>query len=367
MESGKKILPVVYPPVTTFTAYAAELAILFNYEKTYDWLYSHYLQVYVLDIINRYENDNGVPFIACFFGDFDNRRLAHTINDFVFLRREVCPYLDIFEVPNDLIDTSGETAVEFFKRSIDHDLYLYSYLDVSHIKQYGIDTQYGHEVFIYGYDDEKKVFHFADFPIDDSSRYSFSTCSYEEIERAYLGIEHHMFPLAKSVGLIRYTDLSPYTFNPEYVRDTVREYIYPDKERAERFNSYTVSYYENVDWKTKTYIGSDVYEYLSNVMEFDLSRGKDFIDHRLFHAMYDHKNIMLKRLAYFLQKGYLSGDKTELAEEYKSVRDQMMAVRNQVIKFNMQKNRKSIDKIKRMLGETKDRELLLLKRIFDIE
>ena len=55
---ASKILPVKKPIISTFPAYAASLAIfLQNYEKSYNWMFSQYIQIYAIDILNRKKTD----------------------------------------------------------------------------------------------------------------------------------------------------------------------------------------------------------------------------------------------------------------------------------------------------------------------
>ncbi len=46
-ELTKKVLPVTYPMITTYTQHAHLLSILSNYECTYPWIFSNYIQLYI--------------------------------------------------------------------------------------------------------------------------------------------------------------------------------------------------------------------------------------------------------------------------------------------------------------------------------
>jgi hypothetical protein len=57
--------------------------------------------------------------------------------------------------------------INYIKRNIDLGLYTFGFAKVDEVKNYGdswLPQVAYHQMFIFGYDDEQKVFHFADFP-----------------------------------------------------------------------------------------------------------------------------------------------------------------------------------------------------------
>ena len=57
-----------------------------------------------------------------------------------------------------------------------------------------VDYKFPHELFIYGYDMDKEVFHVGDFTFKD--HYSYNTVSFEDVRRGYDDItasDDHMF------------------------------------------------------------------------------------------------------------------------------------------------------------------------------
>jgi ribosomal protein L19E len=83
--------------------------------------------------------------------------------------------------------------------------------------------------------------------------------------------------------------------------------------------------------------------------------------------MYDHKQMMVTRIQYFMKKGYLSNDKTELLRRYeKEVRDKMQVVRNVVIKYNVARKGNVFETVSAMLPVIREAEVELLKQIFDV-
>jgi hypothetical protein len=365
---NKKILPVTYPPITTYTGYADAIAILCSHTESLDWVYSHYIQIQVNDIINRVNNPDDLmlfaPFTASFFNDFDTRKTINAVCDNIFLGTERCPFFNVFEIPNTYVKAIDEKFCDFIKRTIDDGMYIYGYFDQSKISNYGSDFEIGHQILIFGYDYNNQRIHFADFLY--GGKFTFEQCKFTEMEQAFCNIDNIFLPIVKSVALIQFIDYGAYTFDYSYVQDSVREYIYPDIKTEERQNNYTMSIFKPVNWITKTYMGTNVYDYFPIFIERENELKKDNIDHRLFHAMCDHKEMMIKRLCHFLETGYINNDKIPQIELYTKVRDNVLIVRNIILKYNLINVIGKIEKIKTLLAETKELEIKLLKEIFDV-
>jgi len=284
------------------------------------------------------------------------------------IQKRDCPYFNLYDLPSKLIVALGKTFLSIIKESIELGMYIFAYIDSTKIEQYlKLDVTLNiHEIFIYGYDDEKEIVHFADFPINDAFKYTHSTCTYKEIEDAFTGILDFTYPLNKSIGLIKYTNESPFVFDFKYVQDSIRWYIEPDRNIAEDFNRYAMSTFSFIGWETKTYLGVDVYDFFVRQITLDANAGRSIFSLELFHGLYDHKEMMIRRIAYFIKNGYMSNEKLSLLTDYKEIRDKALIVRNLVIKYNINSDKKLISRISMLLTEMKVREIQLLKGVFSL-
>jgi hypothetical protein len=365
------ILPVASPTITTLTGYADALAILQSREEALDWVYSNYLQFYItkaeiVDINAEYYPTAG--YAPCFFGDFDNRRLANAVADGIFLNREACPHLNVFEMPNDLLLSYNKSFVTHIKKCIERSMYVYGHADVSKISVYKISEEGAdHPVLIYGYDDDKQIFHFADFIENDT--FTFATATYGEIEDAFQGAMRLYLPLVKSIAAVEFVSDASFTFQFSHIRDTVSEYLTPDPKQRQRYTDYSASYFAPLKWKMTSKIGVDAYDFLSDFYRLYLSlreRGVETIDIRPFHAFYDHKNMMCARLAHFVKRGYISEGKREYIDGYEKVREWLLTVRNLVLKYNLNRAESELSGVDALLGEARTLEIELLKNIFEV-
>ncbi|MCL2125479.1 MAG: hypothetical protein FWH33_05760 [Oscillospiraceae bacterium] len=289
----KKILPLATSPITTFPPYATTLSILFNHEDAYDWIYSQYIQIYVIDKPGRDLTDEN-PFAGCFFSDFDTRRLAWVNADDTFHRGDMSPYLYMFDTPYEYI-APYDTFVSYIKHNIDLSMYVYGLANVGKIAAYKRGGDANHQVLIFGYDDSVEEFYFADFLKD--GRYMQSKCKFAEVEAAYRSIVDLPYaPWFKSMTAIKYKDGTSYNFDYQYVKDSVKDYLYPDSDRVIRFNEYIKSSFTIgacKRWNVKVYAGTDVYQYLSEFIDAELRLGRSHIDRRLYHDSPDYTAIKL--------------------------------------------------------------------------
>jgi hypothetical protein len=361
------------PAITSFPAYADALAILTSHEESFDWLYSNYIKIQVNDIVNRTNDPNDAmsfaPFTSSFFCDFDTRRQANVIGDNFFLGGERCPFLSIFEIPTQFIDKIASNFCDFVRMAVDNDYYIFGYFDVSQIEVYrqnNIHDLFGHQFMIHGYDNDEKCIFFADFL--DKGKFRLAKCSYSQIDAAYTNMSELVIPLIKSIVAIKYNEQGFYTFDILHIKEQIASYITPNLHIAKLQNDYTLTMFTPVGWETETYMGVDIYDYLVNFIYKALDLQKTSIDLHHFHAMFDHKNMMLRRVDYFVQKGYLPRDVIVLNRRYKSdVRDKVLMARNLVIKYNLKPDLRIIKVISALLSEAREQEILLLKKIYNIE
>jgi hypothetical protein len=361
-----KILPISNPTITTATGYADALAILQSYDLSLDWVYSHYVQLFVLQNMPADTTKDFWPLLGhteSFFVDFDIRRIGNTLNDGIFSDREKCPFLNTFEIPSEMIEYYAHSYVKFMKKCIDIDLYIYAIVDVSNISLYKNGTT--HPILIYGYDDKQKVFYFGDFLGDRA--YHFDKCAYSDIECAFSNVKDAKKQIVKSVNAIRFVRNGSFTLDISYIRDMVKQYLSPDSEQQKKFSDYATSYYTVLNWKARAYLGVNFYSFLVEFMQIQTAMGMYPFDIIPFHALYDHKKMMYERILFLQKKGYLNTKNEELSTAYfDKVLHQSLIVRNLVLKFNTKRNMAIINTIKNFLISIRDAEIPILQDIFDI-
>lgn len=97
---------------------------------------------------------------------------------------DVCPYFTKKIITYNDILTNYLSFTDFCKESIERGYYLYVVLNQKYIKNYHVDVDEDHNMFIYGYDEERRIMNVADFFFNGI--YSLEEIDYVSIEKAFL-------------------------------------------------------------------------------------------------------------------------------------------------------------------------------------
>lgn len=164
-----KILEVAQPIITSYTQHAHLLTILCTCSKTYEWIYSNYIQVYI-----------------------DKELLEKGWGDFYFPMpyevkpAELCKWVRVYKFFDKDIYQDYEDITLFVKKNIDMGRYVNMSINYKYITNDAFvrfPENHAHDALIYGYNDEKELFYLADFSMDNS-KYIFFTVSYYEFRKA---------------------------------------------------------------------------------------------------------------------------------------------------------------------------------------
>ncbi|EEC58712.1 hypothetical protein BACPEC_00231 [[Bacteroides] pectinophilus ATCC 43243] len=88
------------------------------------------------------------------------------------------------------------------------------------------------------------------------------------------------------------------------------------------------------------------------------------LDYRMFHALYEHKSIMVKRVEELMNQGLISSDEVLVseAEEMEKISD---ICRMMVLKYNILPRDDMLEELERNLLELKDKEIIFLTKLRD--
>lgn len=327
---GKKVLPIKYPTITSWQWQAGTFAILEANNKGFDWLYSNYIQL----VSNNFSNTFNVDFIPR-----DNSFLA-------------CPLLNVQKIHRKLIREFNNSTLNFLKTCIDQNNYIYTLLDIGCILK---DRKFSHDVLIYGYDDLEEVMYVADFIF--KGKYSFEKVPYLAIINAYDNItdENDWLFGTGGVMLISVNNVFTYKFDTKLVKDTLIEYL----ESTQSMDKYRL--YNNPFAGEK--YGLQVYDMAINFCH-NVQNGKQKPDFRALHNIYDHKVLMLNRLQYMQEHGYLSNCE-DVVDKYSKLREQMHTVVMKFIKMAFKKDFNGFNSIVNEISNIKNNERVLISIIIE--
>jgi hypothetical protein len=309
----KITLPMAKPIITTYPMDANAISIISNDKETYPWLLNNFMQIMSWDRVE-------LPWkLDIWYSD-----------SFKFYKK--CPFLDCQRIKKHFIrdkwnDDINESAYEP-KRESDRP----------------------HDMLIYGYDAIQKIFYVADnFKY---GKYSFSTCTFGELENAvhYLREEDENYAgFSSSIELLSYKKPKNRTFDFDLnkVTDGLKAYS-----SSKAFDEWA---YPNAIYGINVY---DTYKlYLSllhnNEVKFDI---------RPVHLFWEHKFVMMLRLNYMNENDMLHNEDNILSA-YKEIEQKTLSYRNLLLKYKINKNQNTLKHIIEELDENKYKESLVLERV----
>lgn len=296
----KKLL-LTPPPITSYPLFANLLGVILNNEAAYSWYYNYFIQLYGAI------GSDGLPL---YFNGVD--------------LWEKCPFVDMQKIHRDYVEQNWDSVTDFLIDSLNSGYYSYYSANRFYIKVFDKYHQQHdkHQTFIYGYDLEKKEFSIADFYKDYS--YTLATASFEEVEDSYNNI-HLSDMIDWNYGYIwqikpKNTD---YQFDMELLKILLEDYLHSKN---------SVDSYEEHTKRKKGGIVYGVANYDLIVSFIDLVlQEKQMPDIRPLHVMFDHKSIMVERIKFLDENGYLMESEASLSA-YGELKNDFLKIRNRIIK-----------------------------------
>ncbi len=343
--ADKKILPVHYPMITSWQWHATLFSILGDDDKFLKWLYSNYIQLRCYHITEIFTGDDMV-FTDIMPGSSSLKE---------------CPYIITSLMTKGQIDSyCGGDVIDFITKTIDLGGYVYGVFDEARILcDVELDYKFPHELFIYGYDRDEKVFHVGDFTFTE--KYSYTTVSFDEVERGYNVIapaDDHMFKddykgVRGLYVIWKNTDRTYYDLDTGLIARTIHEYL-DGTDTKDHFRMMRNRFDD-------TFFGINVYEEVYNETMARVSKG-DF-DIRATHIMYDHHVIMANRIKYLMGKGIIP-ENQELIEKYqKEVVENILAARNLVIRISISGKTEDKERFRAYFDDAKKADIEVLTEV----
>ncbi|MBB3114041.1 hypothetical protein FHS18_006157 [Paenibacillus phyllosphaerae] len=322
-------LAMKYPPITSYPYIANLLSVVLNDEDAEEWFYSEFSQLEMPDNVHRTRLD------------FNTSLLWKS-----------CPFIYYQRMSRTMVDASGSLE-NFIIQAIGNGNYVYFLGNYYHnpLSEAYQTNYFLHDIFIFGYDRERRVFHVADFFKDQ--KYSYEELSFEDVGRMYVGVR------AGDDWLEGVELISPrkkvFRFKPDQIREKLMDYI-------EGVRPVSIVHVPAEHYKHCWVFGSGVYSQLSYYMSL-LSQNLIHFDIRPFHVLYDHKVAMRLRIE-FLEERSLLPKEMEFSVQYKDIENRAQSLRNYIIMRTKSPSlSKHVDSICGKLMQLKADELELLAGI----
>lgn len=317
----KKCLKITHPLITLYPYITNKLAVLLSHKETLPWFCSNFIQMWISKSSTK-----------GYWADF----LYYGNNRF-------CPFYTCSLVNKKLIKCKWESIIDFIKDSIDLDFYIYMNINAAFISKYEgyLKNNRRHDIFIYGYDNEKKILNIADF--FKNYKYDFSYVHFHDFSKAYDNFNlTNQDDFLKGVYLESY-EKTNYKFNIEFVVNSLNDFL-------DSKNTSIVSDLVELDDKDDIAYGVEVYNVLINYLHKIKNHSLHFADVRPFHMIYEHKVAMITRIKFLHQNGYLNNFNHN-KNYYEILQQECLIIRTLIIKYGLTNDINIIDKLIKKLEQ----------------
>lgn len=327
----KKILELGEPISATYSHAAHTLAILANDKSSKPWLMNCFIQIF------GGEDD---------FLDYQ---------DFGFME---CPLIHTQHIGIDMVDIGWKNRIDFIKKAIIKDYYIYAEMNVSKINVYGVNKPFAHDALIYGFDEENKQFLISDF--FGLKKYGSAWISEQELENA-LYLDEESFGKTgiffNDIFLLKIKYDERAIFSTKKVIDTLWAYEQGIPISLGYNNRFKPLF---ADEKNNFLFGIQCYQLLYNMLEA-CNQNKKLPSRwrQVVYLFYEHKRIMVERLKFMKEKECLKNAEKYL-EIYKKIRDKHEIILMLFIKYALTYKKNILSHILSEINEVVREERLIL-------
>lgn len=230
--------------------------------------------------------------------------------------------------------------------AIDHERYVFMYVDRFYIKSSDAykKKHYSHELFVYGYDEHKKVFYIADNL--SQGKFIFTECEFAELEEGFHAVDKQ-YDFMTDIGLINKNMEVESEINIGQIIDGLERYLM------------SIPTYDMRPEQPYLF-GRDVVKFIRD--HYLIHRNGEEIDIRAFHLLYEHKLLMEMRVEYLLHAGYISPKQVDL-DEFTELKNDYLQLRNVIIKYNITNNANTLNRSVLKMDELIYNEEAILKKL----
>lgn len=301
------ILEMASSPIKVYPIYANALSIILTHEESYGWFLNNFIQ-----IIN---NDRNLTFY-----DFNYKS---------------CPFLNVQKIKKTLCQKYFGGIINFIIESIKNNNYVYLIVKTKYISAYKEDFN-RHDMLIYGFDLDKKIFYIAD--CFKNRKYSFSTCTMNELNNAVKNLtvsDDNYLGFNGSIELLSYRNDAQRPFSRKRVIHSLTNYI--NCTGVSVWNTMDIRWaYDETDWG----FGMHCYDFIIDKLYQGINQEIGQIPTQPIHLFYEHKEQLTRIVEYMNNVEGMRYNEELVA--LKELETKAKTARNLSLKYNLFKDKKSL-------------------------
>lgn len=343
----KKKLYMEYPPITSYPTHANLLSCLSQHDNYLVWYFENYMNIFTNNKLDKIM-DNYVDFFA---------PIPWKSNPFLYSQ----------SFSRELFATMETDIINFLINAINQGNYIFLYLNRFYLSaaysyQKNDDV---HDVFIYGYDNEKKIFNIADFFVNN--KYSFATATFDEISWAYDKYNDDWkdgeVDIRNVDGIILVKPL-PFTAYSYTVTDTLqglKDYLCSTTSSGRYLYGYRLDCEYDEFFEVKNCFGLNIYSFLEEYLK-TIDSDNPHIDLRGFYIIHEHKKLLSLYLDYLEKKWML--DVSELRNLLKPVIEETKNLYAMVLKLILTRGL-DFDNVLRKIIAIRQDDTIFIRKLID--
>ena len=330
------ILPTNIPITTVYPVDANATMIVSNNEEYLPWLFNSFIQL-------------------------TSRCSYSPITYFDFHYRSI-PTLYVQKVNKDMMNTSNKASLfSLLRDALNNKYYPYLMINKKYIPAYKTNFDIAHDMLIYGYSEEEGLFYIADAFVN--GKYSFSTCTYEELFKAVNNLsekDNNYMGFKNSIEFLRLHEDETAKLNLTRITTSLKDYL----ECTPSTYWYTQQFNFHNPMSNHLF-GLDTYKLIYKRLEMGLAE-KEIRHESLLSlcVVREHKSIMKKRLEY-LKEHKMIDNPDEFIEAYKNIEHKASVCLNLVLKYKISKCNRSIERAFEKYKELEEDEAKVIGKMIN--
>lgn len=247
--------------------------------------------------------------------------------------------------------------IDFAIDCIDNNTYVYTYryMDEFYISQspYYQKHEMIHMFILYGYDLEKKVFYTLGY--DSRKIYTTLTVTFEEFIASICNLENKD---DRFMILVKHNPDHEEDLNPVDIKFWLDQYL-----NCKNSHIMFRGVMDEYSMTERTVFGIKTYDYLTMYLYYIISGrlNPQYMDRRSYRQLWEHKNVMLKRVEALVDKKYIDEKYIEL---YKPIVNSASILQNLQTKFNVTGNIKILSDMMERVKILSEDEYLILNKLY---
>jgi hypothetical protein len=327
-----KILPLAESFITTYPKDSNALSIVLQHKEAFGWLLNSFIQLM----------------------SYDNTYLDYY--DFYYRN---CPLLDRQRINKSMIAEKTDDMIYFLIDAINKEYYIYLPINTKYISVYQSKGDWAHDVFVYGYDNDNKIFYIADN--FDHGKYGKATCTFEELENAIRFLSKEDFNYQGFRGcieLLSYKEEPRARLEPYRIKLSIEDYLESNPIRGWYVNELM---WDEEETRKRTF-GIACYNTIYNHLEFVENKGYFGPgSNQAFFLMWEHKKTMTMRLKHLMNLRLLKEE--DSISQYMKIEEQALIALSLKLKYTAKPERDNLNRIRHYYDTIKAAEEKVLTKL----